>query len=475
MTFLNGNTRSETKGRRIRQMEISETLAAQKAFFQSGKTLDAQFRINALKGLEREIRAAEGEILEALRKDLSKSRFEGYMTELGMVYAELRFMIANVRKLMRARRAKTPLSQFPSKGFCLPSPYGAALIVSPWNYPFQLTMVPLIDCIAAGNCALVKPSATSAETAKAIARILQKAFPPEYVAPVTGGREENARLFEYKFDVIFFTGGKETGRHAAKCAAENLTPVILELGGKSPCIVTEDANLRLAARRIAFGKLLNAGQTCVAPDYLLVHPKVKAPLLLALEEEIVKMYGEDPLSREDYPKMIGRRQFDRVLSLIDPEKTVFGGGYDEKTLKIMPTLLENVSFDDAAMREEIFGPVLPVMEAETLDDIKSAISRNPTPLALYWFGKDKKEAMRAVHEISFGGGCINDTVVHLTAHDLGFGGVGESGTGAYHGARGFFAFSHIKGILSKSEKIDLPFRYAPATPAKEKAVRKYMK
>lgn len=456
-------------------MDIKKTLGSLRRFFSSGKTLSAEYRLNALANLEKAIRAREEEILAALARDLGKSRTEGYMTELGMVYSELSYMRRHVKKLMRPVRAKTPTAQLPAKSFSLPCPYGTALIVSPWNYPFQLTMVPLVDCIAAGNCALVKPSASAAETAKIIGAILKEAFPPEYVSVAEGDRKENADLFRQKYDVVFFTGGKETGRRVAQCAAENLTPAVLELGGKSPCIVAEDADIRLSARRIAFGKLLNSGQTCVAPDYVLVHPKIRADFVRALEEETVRMYGENPLSSPDYPKMINRRQFDRVIRLIDPSKVVFGGGYDENSLKIMPTVLENVSFEDEVMREEIFGPVLPVLEAETLEDVKSAIARNPSPLALYWFGKDKKAAMRAVREISFGGGCLNDTVMHLATHELGFGGVGESGTGAYHGARGFFAFSHVKSILDKSLKLDLPYRYAPFSAAKEKVIRKNMK
>ncbi len=456
-------------------MDIPSLLQAQRAFFSEGKTLEASFRIRALEKLLHAIRSHEGEILEALRADLSKSPFESYMTELGMVYAEISYMQKHVKKLMRAVSVKTPLSQFPAKSFSVPSPYGTALIVSPWNYPFQLTMVPLVDCLAAGNTALVKPSAKSPHTAQVIRKVIEAAFPPSYVAPIEGDREANANLFDFKYDVLFFTGGKETGRRAAVGAAKNLTPAILELGGKSPCILTEDADVRLAARRIAFGKFLNAGQTCVAPDYVLAHPNRKAAFVAALEEEIVRMYGKDPLKNPDYPKMIDRRQFDRVAALIDPSKVSFGGETDEASLKISPTVTEGVSLDDAIMQQEIFGPVLPVLEAASFDDIKGAIARNPSPLALYWFGKNKSAAMRAIREISFGGGCINDTVVHLTSHELGFGGVGESGTGAYHGPRGFFAFSHVKGILDKSTKIDLPFRYAPASPQKEKIIRKYMK
>lgn len=455
-------------------MTARELLNTQREYFESGKTLPLAARINALNGLERAIRAHEGEVLGALRKDLSKSNFEGYMTELGMVYAEIGYMRKNLKKLMRPVRAKTPVYLFPAKSYSVPSPYGTALIVGPWNYPFQLTILPLVDCLAAGNTALVKASASAPASAAVIRKIIGEAFRPEYVSFLPGGREENKDLFDQKYDVLFFTGGKETGRRAAAAAAKNLAHAVLELGGKSPCIVRADANIPLAARRIAFGKFLNAGQTCVAPDYVLAHPKIRARLIAAIEEETVAMYGEDPLSNPDYPKMINRRQFDRVLSLIDGEKTVFGGRSDPSSLKIAPTVTENVSFSDPVMKEEIFGPVLPVLEAESFEEIKAAIAHNPTPLALYWFG-NREEARRALSEISFGGGCIGDTVMHLATHELGFGGVGESGTGAYHGARGFFAFSHVKSILDAGSKFDLPFRYAPATPKKEKVIRKYMK
>ena len=455
-------------------MTVRELLLKQRQYFAAGNTLSFESRYRALRRLRLSIQKREKAILSALSADLSKGAFEGYMCEAGLVYAELNFMEKHLKKLMRPQRTRAPLSQFPSRCYSLPCPYGQALIVSPWNYPFQLTMLPLIDCIAAGNTAIVKPSASAPATAAVVQEVIEDAFLPEHAACLTGGREEHAGLFAEDFDFIFFTGGKKTGREVAAAAAKNLTPCLLELGGKSPCVVRKDADIRLAARRIAFGKFLNAGQTCVAPDYVLVHPAVRAPFVAALEEECVRMYGRAPLKNPEYPKLIDRRAFERVRSLILPEKTVFGGEWEESSLKIAPTVMENVSFSDPVMQEEIFGPLLPVLEAESLADIKAAVAKNPEPLALYWFG-NKKEAAKAIREISFGGGCINDTVMHLVPHGLGFGGVGESGTGAYHGKRGFFAFSHCKSILEKSVRTDLPFRYLPSTAEKDKTVRKFLR
>lgn len=454
---------------------VSEILKKQKEFFASGKTLDLSFRINALKALKKAIVAREGEILGALKKDLSKSNFEGYMTEVGMVYSEIGFMLGRLPFLTRPHRVKTPMSQFPSKSYTVASPYGVALIVSPWNYPFQLTILPLVDCIAAGNCAIVKPSANAPETARVIRELIGEIFPDRYVAAVSGGREENASLLDEKYDLFFFTGGKETGKLIALKAASHLAPAVLELGGKSPCVVCADADIPLTAKRIAFGKFLNAGQTCVAPDYILADKRVRGALVEALKAEIVRMYGENPLINENYPKIVNRRQFDRILKLIDGKKTVFGGEYDETSLKITPTILDGADLSDAAMQEEIFGPVLPVIETDGYDSVKAAIEKNPDPLALYWFGKNRADARRAVREIRFGGGCINDTVIHLATHAMGFGGVGESGMGAYHGERGFYAFSHIKSIVDKSLKIDLPFRYQPCSAKKERTIRKFLK
>lgn len=453
-------------------MNLSELAEKQREYFSTGKTLAVEERKKALLKLREGIIRREKEIFDALGADLGKSVCEAYMTEIGMVLEEISFLVKNLKKFAAAHRVKASISQFPARCYTIAAPYGVALIMSPWNYPFQLTLAPLADCLAAGNCAIVKPSAYAPATSALIKELLSDLFAPEYVAAVTGGRAENEALLRQKYDMIFFTGGVSTGKIVARAAAETLTPAVLELGGKSPCIVDEDADIARAARRIAFGKLLNAGQTCVAPDYLLVQESVKAALLEALEQEFVKMCGEDALKNENYPHIVNEKHFQRVKGLISPEKVVFGGDFDEKTLKIQPTLLDGATLEDAAMQEEIFGPVLPVLTFRTFEDAKKIIAVHPDPLALYYFGK--KNESRALQEISFGGGCVNDTILHLATPRMGFGGVGESGMGAYHGKRGFDAFSHTKSILKKG-KLELSLRFAPYSDKKLASLKKYIR
>lgn len=451
--------------------DIKKAVAHQRAFFATGKTLDVSYRKAALESLRDAIKAKRGEIIQALYEDLGKSESETVMAELGIVYEEIRFLLQNLHRFTKPQKVKSTLSQFPAKCFTLASPYGCTLIMSPWNYPFQLTLCPLADSIAAGNCAIVKPSAYAPATAELIKKMIGETFAPEYVTVVTGGRAENTALLEQKYDMIFFTGGKLTGTLVAEKAARTLTPAVLELGGKSPCIVDIDADLPRAARRIVFGKLLNAGQTCVAPDYLLVHEKIKAAFLELLKEEFVRQSGENALENENYPHIINAKHFERVKGLITPEKVIFGGDFDSETRKIQPTILDNASFSDPAMQEEIFGPVFPVLTFSDFDGAKEMIAKNPTPLALYYFGK--RNETRALTEISFGGGCVNDTILHLATPYMGFGGVGESGMGAYHGERGFLAFSHVKSILKKG-KAELSLRYAPYTEKKKRSLRRYL-
>ena len=453
-------------------MNLSELAEKQREYFSTGKTLAVEERKKALLKLREGIIRREKEIFDALGADLGKSACEAYMTEIGMVLEEISFLVKNLKKFAAAHRVKASISQFPARCYTIAAPYGVALIMSPWNYPFQLTLAPLADCLAAGNCAIVKPSAYAPATSALIKELLSDLFAPEYVAAVTGGRAENEALLRQKYDMIFFTGGVSTGKIVARAAAETLTPAVLELGGKSPCIVDEDADIARAARRIAFGKLLNAGQTCVAPDYLLVQESVKAALLEALEQDFVKMCGENALKNENYPHIVNEKHFQRVKGLISPEKVVFGGDFDEKTLKIQPTLLDGATLEDAAMQEEIFGPVLPVLTFRTFEDAKKIIAVHPNPLALYYFGK--KNESRALQEISFGGGCVNDTILHLATPRMGFGGVGESGMGAYHGKRGFDAFSHTKSILKKG-KLELSLRFAPYSDKKLASLKKYIR
>ena len=451
------------------EQTIFKIIKSQKEFFESGATLSVSYRQRALQKLQDWIRNNTDLLLAALQEDLGKSRCEGFMTEISLVLSELKYLRRHTASFARPKRARISLAQFPGKSFTLAVPYGTALIMSPWNYPVQLTLCPLADCIAAGNCALVKPSAYAPATAKILEELITSLFPREYIAFVSGGRETNAAVLRQKYDIIFFTGGKTVGTLVAETAAKTLTPVVLELGGKSPCIVDSDADLRRAAKRIAFGKFLNAGQTCVAPDYVLISPQVKDKFLQALKEEIQALYGENPLQNDSYPHMINEKHFDRVTGLIDAEKVYFGGKSDRSLLKIQPTVLDGCTLSDGAMQEEIFGPVLPVLTFSSFEEAKQLIEKNANPLALYYFGK--QNADRFLREISFGGGCINDTILHLASHHMGFGGVGESGMGAYHGKTGFLAFSHVKSIFVRKGG-DLSLRYPPYSDKKLRSLRR---
>ncbi len=436
-------------------------LEGQREFFASGATLPLKFRTEMLKKLHAHILMHENDLLAAMKEDLGKSDYEGYMCELGGVLSEISYLIKNLKKLARAKRVRTPLPQFVSKCYTLPRPFGNVLIMSPWNYPVLLALSPLADALAAGNTAIVKPSAYAPRTSDAIARLISECFPAEYVTAVTGGREENQSLLSSKFDFIFFTGSGNVGKEVLRHAAENLTPAVLELGGKSPCIVERSAKIPLAARRIVFGKYLNCGQTCVAPDYIICERAIKDELIDAISKEIRTQFGDDPLSDPDYGKIVNKKHFDRILSLIDREKTVVGGRACEEKLQIEPTVMSNVTFDDAVMGEEIFGPVLPIIDVESVEEIPDMLEDRDKPLALYIFTENKSIARRFTESIRFGGGCINDTVIHVSVGALPFGGVGESGMGRYHGAEGFKTFSHIKSILDKKTYIDLGTRYQP--------------
>ena len=443
------------------KINIDELIASQRRFFTSGATLDVKFRINMLKKLYCAVKKYEKEIGKALYTDLGKSDFEGFMCETGMALAEIGYLIKHTKKFAKEHRVRTPLAQFPSRSFVKPCPYGNTLIMSPWNYPFLLTVDPLADAIAAGNTAIVKPSAYSPATSAIIEKIVNECFESEYIAVVTGGRKENAELLDKKFDFIFFTGSQNVGKEVLRHAAETLTPVVLELGGKSPCIVDATANIKLAAKRIVFGKFLNCGQTCVAPDYILCDKAVKNELADEIKKQIVLQYGTEPLFNTDYGKIISEKHFDRLLGLIDDEKLIFGGNSNRNILKIEPTVMDGVTFDDAVMSEEIFGPILPIVTYDKFEDIFEILNDKQKPLALYVFSKDKKNIKAITSRISYGGGCINDTIIHLATSEMGFGGVGESGMGAYHGKVGFDAFSHNKSIVDKKTWLDLPMRYQP--------------
>ncbi|MCI5648324.1 MAG: aldehyde dehydrogenase [Fusicatenibacter sp.] len=442
-------------------MKIEEILEKQRKFFHSGATLPVEFRIEMLKKLRSAVKKYESEIHAALKADLGKSDFEGFMCETGLVLSELTYMISHTRRFAAKKRVHTPLAQFASSSYRKPSPYGNTLIMSPWNYPLLLTIDPLTDAIAAGNTAVVKPSAYSPATSAIIEKIITECFPIEYVAVVTGGRKENAALLEQKFDFVFFTGSQNVGREVLRHTAETLTPAVLELGGKSPCIVDSTAKLKLAAKRIVFGKYLNCGQTCVAPDYILCHSSIRNQLVKELCDQVLRQYGTDPLSNPDYGRVINEKHFMRLLGLMDQKKTVLGGTARKETLQIAPTILTDVTWEDPVMQEEIFGPILPVLTFDNFEEVYSLLAGKSKPLALYLFSEDQQRIREVTERCSYGGGCVNDTIIHLATSEMGFGGVGESGMGAYHGREGFETFSHRKSIVDKKTWMDLPMRYQP--------------
>ena len=457
------------------EQEIRQILEKQHRLFQEGATLPVSFRLSQLQKLKDGIRRYEEKLDRALEADLGKSRMESYMCEIGLTLSELTWMQKHLRSLVREKRVSTPLAQFAARSFRSPSPYGTVLIMSPWNYPVLLALGPLIDAIAAGNTVVIKPSAYAEHTSAVLKEMLKECFPSEYVAVVTGGRAENKALLEQRFDKIFFTGGKTVGREVLRHAAEYLTPVTLELGGKSPCIVDKSAKIPLAAKRIVFGKYLNCGQTCVAPDYILCDRTVYAELILALQKEITTQFGEDPLKNPDYGKIINRKHYDRIMGLIDPDKVVCGGCGDGQSLRIAPTIMKNVTFSDTVMGEEIFGLVLPILTYDTLEEAINIVEEHPHPLALYLFSEDKGAQKKVLELCHFGGGCINDTIIHLATSAMPFGGVGESGMGGYHGKTGFETFSHFRSIVDKKTWMDLPIRYQRYSRMKERLLRVFLR
>lgn len=457
------------------EQEIKDILQQQNHFFSSGKTIPAEFRLKQLESLKEAMIRHEADLVAALKEDLGKSRMESYMCEIGLTLSELTWMQKHLRSLMRSKHVSTPAAQFAAKSFRSPSPYGTVLIMSPWNYPVLLTLDPLIDAIAAGNTAVVKPSAYAPCTFDVMKTMIEECFPAHYVAVVDGGRAENQALLQQRFDMIFFTGGKTVGREVLRHAAEYLTPVTLELGGKSPCIVDSTAKIRLAAKRIVFGKYLNCGQTCVAPDYILCDKRIRDELITAILAEIEKQFGKEPLKNPNYGKIINEKHFERILGLINGEKLVYGGQSEPESLRIAPTVLNNITWDDAVMGEEIFGPLLPILTFDTLDEALDTVESHPHPLALYFFSEDKAAQKKVLDTCRFGGGCINDTIIHLATSDMPFGGVGESGMGSYHGRVGFETFSHYRSIVDKKTWMDLPIRYQKYTGLKEKMMRMFLK
>ncbi|MBE5787465.1 MAG: aldehyde dehydrogenase [Clostridiales bacterium] len=453
-------------------MTIRELVHLQRTAHINSRPLSVDERIELLERLRAAILHREQDICAALERDLGKCPGEAYMAEIGIVLSEISCAVAHLCKWAAPKRVRTPLLLFPARSYILKEPYGVTLIMAPWNYPFQLTLAPFVGALAAGNRCILKPSNYSPETSRVIDEIIIQCFPPEIASVVLGGRMENQALLEEKFDYIFFTGGINVGRYVLEKAAKHLTPVTLELGGKSPCIVDETAHIPTAARRIAFGKALNSGQTCVAPDYLLVHESVREELLTRIVDCWYQFYG-NALSCSQWPKMISKRHYDRVMGLMEGQQIYYGGQGDGE--RISPTLLTNVSWNAPVMQEEIFGPVLPVISYTSLDDVIAKLNAREKPLALYLFSRKASAQEKILEQVPFGGGCINDTVVHLSNHRLPFGGVGNSGMGGYHGKFSFDTFSHDKPIVKKGNWLDIRARYAPFTRQKTDLIKKMMK
>ena len=443
----------------------------QRSYFKTGETLSYSFRLTQLKKLKEAILSHEDDLYKSFLLDFNKSKFDVYTTEFALVLSELDFQIKHLRKLMKPKKVRTSIINFPSKGRILASPYGSILIMSPWNYPFQLTFSPLVGALAAGNTAVVKPSNYTPETSKVIESILS-VFDNKYIAVVTGGREENKKLLDSHFDYIFFTGSSTVGKLVMEKASKFLTPISLELGGKSPCIVTESSNLKIAAKRIIWGKFLNAGQTCIAPDYVICHASVKEEFISLCKEQIKKFYYSNNKLDESFPYIVNEKHFTRINSLIDEKKVVFGGNSYDRTIE--PTLMDNVNYNDPIMSMEIFGPVLPIISYEDINKVASKINDGSTPLSFYIFSNNKAEIKKLLTNVKFGGACVNDTIMHITNDRLPFGGMGESGMGSYHGIHTFNTFSHLKSVLIKG-KFEINMKYPPKAEKDIKKVLKLMK
>lgn len=440
---------------------IKDVVTTQRTFFKKSETLSVPFRVKYLKKLKTVLEKYEDEIHDALYQDLKKSPAECYVTETGLVLKEIEEAIDKTSKWASPRKVGTPLFFLPGSSKIHPEPYGTTLIISPWNYPYQLLFSPLIGAISAGNTVVCKPSEHSPHTTAISKKIIEEVFDAEYVAVVEGGVPESTALLKERWDYIFFTGSTHVGKIVYQAAAKHLTPVTLELGGKSPCIVDKNIHLENTARRIVWGKFLNVGQTCIAPDYLLVHKDIKEKLIAKIKETIVEFYTENPQESEDFGRIINERNFDRLKGLMDSQKVIFGGKTDRDDLYISPTIMDNVSLDDPIMQEEIFGPLIPVMEWDNLDDVIELVNNREKPLALYIFSKNSSVSGKILDKCSSGGSCVNDTIVHMGNPNLPFGGVGQSGIGAYHSQASFDTFSHLKSVLHKSPIIDLDVRYAP--------------
>lgn len=455
-------------------MSISSIVNKQKEYFYKGHTRSVEIRKSNLQKLYAGIQRFEDEIFQALKVDLNKSIHESFTTEIGYVLKEISFQMQNISSWSKPRRVRTALTHFGSKGKIVPEPYGVTLIIAPWNYPFQLAIAPLVGALAAGNTVILKPSELTPNVSKVLTRMLEGLFSEELVAVVEGGVDESTALLKEPFDYIFFTGSVGVGKVVMEAAAKHLTPLTLELGGKSPCIVHKDAKIDVTARRIVWGKFLNAGQTCVAPDYMYVHSSVKEQLIEALRHEIAEQYGKEPLQNDNYVRIVSERHFERLCRFLQDGQVVIGGNYKKDTLHIEPTILTDITWKDAVMGDEIFGPILPIVEYDKIEDVIDTIQQHPKPLALYVFSEDKAVQKQVTNNISYGGGCINDVVYHLATPYLPFGGVGSSGLGSYHGEESFRTFSHYKSILAQSTAFDMKIRYS-STKSALKFIRKLLK
>lgn len=456
--------------------KIKSVLDAQRSYFNTGVTLPIQFRIEQLQKLKTLLQTHETEIAAALKKDLNKPEMEGIVTEVLLVIEELNFILKNLKKWASPTKVPSPFPLcWPGRSAIHYEPYGSVLIIGPWNYPFMLIMSPLIGAICAGNCAVIKPSEIAAHTQDVVIDIINNNFPSEYITAIKAGPQETNQLLDEKFDYIFFTGGTQIGKVIMQAAAKHLTPVTLELGGKSPCIVDETANLDFAARRIIWAKLLNAGQVCLAPDYIYVHHSCKQQLIEKLKNAIIKSYGENPATSSSYCRIINKKHFERIKNLMAKGNILYGGQSSEADLYISPTLMDEVSWDDPVMEEEIFGPLLPILSYEKEEELINALKLRPKSLSLYIFTKNKKFEQAVMSRVSFGGGCVNDCILQIANYHLPFGGVGSSGIGAYHGKYSFETFSHRKSIFTKPILMDVPLVYPPYTARKLWWLKRLMK
>jgi aldehyde dehydrogenase (NAD+) len=441
--------------------EVKGILKVHRDYFEMGQTKDIGFRIEQLKRLKCAIQAYEGEIMEALYRDLRKPEFEAYATEVGYVLESIGYTLKHIREWAKGQKVKTPMVHLGAKSFIYPEAYGTVLIIAPWNYPFQLMIEPMIGAMAAGNCIVLKPSEYAPHIGKVMEKMIGEYFDERYVRIISGGREMTTALINNAFDYIFFTGSVPVGKIVMEAAAKNLIPVTLELGGKSPCIVDKHANLAIAAERIVWGKFVNAGQTCVAPDYLLVHKEIKEELLQRLTATIHKFYGDNPADSPDYCRIINEKHLQRLVGFLEHGKIVAGGTYDVADLYIAPTLMDQVTWEDPIMADEIFGPILPIIAYDDLDLAIHRINERPKPLALYLFTENRGIQDTVIKKISFGGGCINDTLSHVASPHIPFGGVGASGIGAYHGKNSFDIFSHHKSVMKRTTKFSIPLAFPP--------------